>query len=577
MIDSMNKKKATLLVAVIAMMTVLPFIGLNEFHTKGEPREAVVSLSMLLQDNWILPFNNGGDIPYKPPFFHWCIALVSMILGGVSEFTSRIPSSLSFVVMIAATFAFYAKYADKKLAMLTAMVSLSTFELHRAGMNCRVDMMLTMAMVCSQYLLFRWWKNGMRQLPWLALISMSCATLTKGPIGVCLPCAVFAVFLLMRGVKFLTIVWKLALVAIISMIAPALWYWAAYNQGGDSFWALVYEENVGRLTGTMTYESHEGPAIINFVYLISGFLPWTFVLLVSLFFLPWKSYSFSNSKNLGIKGWLKKKYDDLTSLSDVRLYTLLCGVLIVLFFCIPKSKRSVYLMPSFPFIAYFIAEYLKYLAVEFPKACSIFKNFILGLIVTVFVVHLLLVFGIVPESIYPKKETDYAMFAALANYNKVLLAVVMVIVGLLAYYFAKKKLLTSMVAFSIIFFALLDVVYLPTVLNTKSVKHFAAEIEKVVPTGEIYSFLSDDLTPNGNPLHFFELDYYLNDRVRLFLKDKPTEGYLIVLKKEFQQYFDASSETKLVDNYKFDEVLHTDRNYGSFKDIICLMHFEVVK
>lgn len=570
MVDSMNRKKATLFVAIVALLTVLPFIGLNEFHTKGEPREAVVSLSMLLQDNWILPINNGGDIPYKPPFFHWCIAVVSLILGGVSEFTSRIPSSLSFVTMITATFAFYAKYSDKKLAMLTAMVSLSTFELHRAGMNCRVDMMLTMAMVCSQYLLFRWWKDGMRQLPWLALITMSCATLTKGPIGVCLPCAVFAVFLIIRRVKFWTIVWKLALVAIISMIAPSLWYIAAYNQGGDSFWALVYEENVGRLTGTMTYESHEGPAVINFVYLISGFLPWTFVLLISLFFLPWKSYSFA-------KGWFKKKYDELVSMSDVRLYTLLCAVLIVLFFCIPKSKRSVYLMPSFPFIAYFIAEYIKYLSNEFPRCCKIFKNILIGLTVTVFVIHILLVTGIVPESVYPKKDLDFAMVSALANYSKTTLAIAIIATTSLVVYFARKKLTTAMVALSIIFFALLDAIYLPTVLNAKSVKRFAADIEKAVPTGEIYSFLPDDLTPNGNPLHFFELDYYLNDRVRLFIKEKPSDGYLIVLRKDFQQYFDKDSESKLVDNYIFDEVLHTDRNYGSFKDIICLMHFEVVK
>ncbi len=575
MVDFMNRKKATLFVAVVALLTVLPFIGLNEFHTKGEPREAVVSLSMLLQDNWILPVNNGGDIPYKPPFFHWCIAIVSMILGGVSEFTSRIPSALSLVAMIVATFAFYAKYSDKKLAMLTAMISLSTFELHRAGMNCRVDMMLTMAMVCSQYLLFRWWKNGMKQLPWLALITMSCATLTKGPIGVCLPCAVFAVFLMIRGVNFWTIVWKLALVVIISMIAPALWYIAAYNQGGESFWTLVYEENIGRLTGTMTYASHEGPAIINFVYLISGFLPWTFVLLISLFFLPWKSYSFA--KGLGIKGWFKKKYGELVSMSDVRLYTLLCAVLIVLFFCIPKSKRSVYLMPSFPFIAYFMAEYIKYLVNEFPKCCRIFKNVMIGLIITVFVIHVLLVSGIVPESVYPKKDLDFAMVAALAGYSKTLLVITMVIVASLIFYFSRKKLLTAMVALSIMFFALLDAIYLPTVLNAKSVKRFAAEIEKVVPTGEIYSFLPVDLTPDGNPLHFFELDYYLNDRVHLFAKEKPSEGYLIVLRKDFQQYFDKDSESKVVDNYIFDEVLHTDRNYGSFKDIICLMHFEVVK
>ncbi len=575
MLESMNNKKATLLVAVIALLTVMPFIGLNEFHTKGEPREAVVSLSMLLQDNWILPINNGGDIPYKPPFFHWCITIISLILGGISEFTSRIPSALSFVAMIVATFAFYAKYADKKMAILTAMVSLSTFELHRAGMNCRVDMMLTMGMVCSQYLLYRWWKKGMKQLPWLALLTMSCATLTKGPIGVCLPCAVFGVFLLMRGVKFWTIVWKLALVAILSIVAPALWYVAAYAQGGDDFWALVYEENVGRLTGTMTYSSHEGPAIINFVYIIAGFLPWTFVLVFSLFFLPWKSYSFD--KGLGVVGWLKKKYDELKSMSDIRLYTLLCAVLLVLFFCIPTSKRSVYLMPAFPFIAYYVAEYIDYLAAEFPKACKIFKNFMIGLIITVFVIHLALVIGLVPESVYPKKQADFAMVAALAGYSKLILAIVIVVVAALTYYFAKKKILTAMIALSVIFFALLDAVYLPTVLNTKSVKAFAAKIEKVVPEGNIYSFLPNDLESSGNPLHFFELDYYLNDRVKLFVKEKPQNGYFIVLEKDFENYFSESSSSKVVENYKFEEVLRTDRNYGSFKDIICLMHFEVVK
>ena len=35
-----------------------------------------------------IPINNGGDIPYKPPFFHWCIAFFSLIAGHVNEYTS---------------------------------------------------------------------------------------------------------------------------------------------------------------------------------------------------------------------------------------------------------------------------------------------------------------------------------------------------------------------------------------------------------------------------------------------------------------------------------------------------------
>ena len=64
-------------VIIISALTLLPFLGNTDFTTKGEPREAVVAVSMLSQYNWILPINNGFDIPYKPPFFQWCIAAFS--------------------------------------------------------------------------------------------------------------------------------------------------------------------------------------------------------------------------------------------------------------------------------------------------------------------------------------------------------------------------------------------------------------------------------------------------------------------------------------------------------------------
>lgn len=57
-----------LLLLIISSLTIVPYLGLTNFHTKGEPREAIVAVSMLQNDNWILPVNNGSDIAYKPPF-----------------------------------------------------------------------------------------------------------------------------------------------------------------------------------------------------------------------------------------------------------------------------------------------------------------------------------------------------------------------------------------------------------------------------------------------------------------------------------------------------------------------------
>ena len=75
----------------------LPWAGLTLFNSKGEPREAIVALSILESGNWILPVNYGGDIPYKPPFMAWVIAVLSAVFNGgvVTEYLSRLPSMLA--------------------------------------------------------------------------------------------------------------------------------------------------------------------------------------------------------------------------------------------------------------------------------------------------------------------------------------------------------------------------------------------------------------------------------------------------------------------------------------------------
>ena len=47
---------------IICILSLIIFLGNALFNTKGEPREAIVAVSMLKYGNWILPINNGVDI-----------------------------------------------------------------------------------------------------------------------------------------------------------------------------------------------------------------------------------------------------------------------------------------------------------------------------------------------------------------------------------------------------------------------------------------------------------------------------------------------------------------------------------
>ena len=60
-------QKPVTMMVVICIISVLPWIGLGDFSTKGEPREAAVAISMLETGNWVLPQSYANEFAFKPP------------------------------------------------------------------------------------------------------------------------------------------------------------------------------------------------------------------------------------------------------------------------------------------------------------------------------------------------------------------------------------------------------------------------------------------------------------------------------------------------------------------------------
>ena len=541
--------KALWIVTILAIMMLIPFLGLTEFNTKGEPREAVVAYTMLEHGNWILPINNGGDIPYKPPFFHWCIAFFSLFAGHVNEFTSRLPSAVSLILMTIGGFIFFAKRKDTQTSLITAILTLTAFEVHRAGINCRVDMVNTAFMVGAMYLLYRWWEKGKHQLPWLAILYMSGATLTKGPVGIILPCFVMGVFMLTQRENFWGIVWRMAATAVLSLIIPFCWYYAAYLQGGNEFLELVKEENIDRFMGKMAYESHENPAWYNLLTLITGWLPYTLLLLFSLFILPWKKFSKS------------KFVENAKKATPLQVFTWLAFLLVLFFYCIPKSKRSVYLLPCYPFMAYLIAEYIVWMMKEKMGAFKVYAGVIASLVILLIVARIAVSCGLIPDTIFHGRHAaeNAAMLHALEKGPQSIaegigyLFFILCIYGIYATFQSlRRNHIGSIVGHTLItiisLFLILDSTLQPTVLNTKADKRWAPVIEKKFDTSKLYSYMSIDM------LHFFSLNFYLGDKIQQFDKTLPQDGVVMVPEDNLQDFMEKFSK-----GYTFQKVWEIPR------------------
>lgn len=526
-----NYNKAFTIVCVIAVMLTVPFLGLTDFYSKGEPREAVVAYTMVEHGNWILPINNGGDIPYKPPFFHWCIALFSLLQGHVSEFTSRLPSALALVAMSVGGFVFFAKRKNANMALLATLLSLTAFEVHRAGINCRVDMVNTAFMVGALFLMYQWWERGKHTMPWLAILCMSGATLTKGPVGMLLPCAVMGVFMLTQRESLWSTVWRLGLTALLSLVLPLCWYYAAYLQGGDEFLRLVKEENIDRLLGKMAYESHENPFWYNFVTLITGWLPYTLLFVFSLFVLPWKRFSKS--------GFLQS----VRRAEPMQVFVWLAFGLILFFYCIPKSKRSVYLLPCYPFMAWLMAQYVVWLVANRLSAVKVYAWLMGVLGVVLSVAFVVLKTGVVPDTLFHGKHAadNIAMLHALESISvspsHLLFALLPAAVGVATIMTLLKKddnLRNRVVWLSlsvvVALFLALDSTFQPAVLNTKADKPLAPQIEQRFDMTKMYSYMSSPM------LHFFSLNFYLGDRIQQFEKVKPEDGVLMIPEDDVEEF-----------------------------------------
>lgn len=549
----MAKNKIFWLLLVVCVLTVIPFLGIYEYNTKGEPRESIVSYTMLESGNWVLPRNSVGEMAYKPPFFYWTVAAVSYVAGEVNEFTSRLPSAIAYISLVIATFLFYQRRRDDRTAFVTALVAFTSWELHRQGFNCRVDMLLTAFIVGALLLLYRWYERGMKGVPFWAILLMSCGTLTKGPVGAIIPCLVTGVFLLCRRVNFFRAFFSMVLFGLLSLILPALWYYAAWLQGGQEFFDLVWEENIGRMTSTMSYESCVEPWYYNIITLIIGYLPWVILCLLALVVVPWKKLKGSAAFNS-----VKQRLQRLGDIDPVELFTFLAIAVIFIFYCIPQSKRSAYLMPVYPFLAYFITRMLFWLYDKHPRIIRIFGGFISVVCLVLVVLFIVMKWvDINPDWFQGRRaHQNYSMALFLQQagswWQWLLLAFGTYI--LLAWWKGKRSVL-GLVMLILAFYLQLDSVYKPAVLNAKSVKNVAAKVNEVAPEseGRLYEFIEEGVLAKGDPVHYFEMNFYLHDRVGNFYTEKPDSGFLMIGTDDAERWLPTFTD----EGYHFTEVYHS--------------------
>lgn len=375
--------------------------GSKDFFTRGEPREALAAQAMLATGEFVLPRVYGGDIPSKPPFSHWLMVLSSLPTGEVTELTARMPSLLASLVFIFLLYFFLRARVGVERALVTSLLLLSSLEWLRATGTSRVDMVLAVSFAAGLGALYRWQERGMEGLPILSILLFGAATLAKGPVALVVPGGIFALFLLSDGRPLALIFKKGLLVFVPAALLAGVWYLLGYLVGGQPFLDKVYYENVERFMGTMEDEPHKHSALYLYGTLLLGMMPWTIIM--------------GASALAARPHWRWRPIAALMSCSRLSRYAIITSILFLFFFSIPSSKRSVYLLPIYPSLAFLLSGLLLSMrgkalgAAWWGLRALLLVLFVTGAVTTI------LLWGVVEPALFIKKASTLAQIGEVVS------------------------------------------------------------------------------------------------------------------------------------------------------------------
>lgn len=341
-IEGTGSNCLALYLAFFALCTV-PWLGSYDFFTRGEAREALVVSDILLSGEWIAPRGYGGAVASKPPLFHWLAALIATCGLGLSELAVRLPSAIFSAAACLAFLSLLRSELSVTGRWIFAVVLLSSFEWLRASLTARVDMVhaasLSVALLAGHLAAER----GSRPLWAAASAALALATLGKGPVALVLAVLCLGGWELLsaRGRRRCAGV-EIAMAVALAGAVASIWYAAAYLRAPGEVTERFMYENVQRMAGTMEDAPHAHSAVYLIGSFLLGLLPWTPLVLFAIYrHLP---RSMPALRRL------------LSSAPTVAQFGILCIALITAFYSLPSSKRGVYLLACYPFVALVLAS-----------------------------------------------------------------------------------------------------------------------------------------------------------------------------------------------------------------------------
>ena len=415
------------LVALLASLFFLPFLGGVHLFDWDEINFAECSREMILRGNYLRPQINFEPFWEKPPLFFW-LQSGSMHLFGINEYAARLPNAICGILTLLVIYYLGNKLYDKTFGWLWVMAYCGSILPHLYFKSGIIDPFFNLFIFLSLIFLMPSENNtppqyksvfGLNFNIILAGVFSGLAILTKGPVGLLIVGLTWFCKLLI----FKELSWKsfknFTLFTLIALALTSLWFGIETMKNGLWFVKTFVEYNI-RLAKTED-AGHGGFFGYHFVVLLLGCFPASIFALRSLYL----RYNFMGEK-VDFTRWMK----------------VLFWVVLILF-SIVQSKIVHYSSMCYLPLTFLSAITLKTMLDEkntykYINICVLFIGILLGLIVAILPFigqNISLLKPLLQKDVFALKNLKAAI--TWASWESIV-GILFIIASIIAYFMLKK-------------------------------------------------------------------------------------------------------------------------------------------
>lgn len=325
-----KKSLATIALLAAATLTLFLFLGSRGLNEPDEGRYGELGREMLATGDWLIPHLNGVPHFQKPPLLYWATA-TSFRLGGLNEWSARMPSALAALGIVLLTLQIGRRLRDFQTGLAAALIVLSAIEFFALAHLLTPDMMLSLWITAAIAALVEHRATGRSVWRGLFFLAMGLGFLTKGPMALVVPLAAA----LSVGRMEPRINWRQWTAGLmLTLVVGLSWFLALALRHHELFGYFLGYELLERFASSSHGRSR--PFWFFIPVLVGGFMPWTF-------FLP----------PVLLRAWQRWRSEERLAWGQ----RLLAGWAIIPFIAlsISGSKLPTYILPLFPALALGVA------------------------------------------------------------------------------------------------------------------------------------------------------------------------------------------------------------------------------